>query len=129
MLYEISFGGTRIHDDTLRDTVVMTVTTGFNAVQLLVAGSDGAIGKREGIAIFDNSIHGTAYAVGQIVNGNRSLTRGIYVHDDSVTLRAAVAGVSGVAFDGLVGLSSPEANNRFEDNSYRVIAPRTGPRT
>lgn len=38
-------------------------------------------------------------------------------------LRAAEAGVGAVAFDGLVGSFSPEANNRFEDNSYRVIDP------
>jgi hypothetical protein len=51
------------------------------------------------------------------------LTRGVYVHDNSVTLRAAEAGVGAVAFDGLVGLFRPEANNRFHDNSYRVIDP------
>jgi hypothetical protein len=58
ILYEISFGGTKIHDHTLGTTVTMIVTTGstrFNSSW----GSDGAV-DGAGIEIFDNSIDATA---------------------------------------------------------------------
>jgi parallel beta-helix repeat protein len=122
ILYEISFGGTKIHGNTLRNNGGDGRYDWFNAVQLLVAGSDGAVGGG-GIEIYGNSIDGTAYAVGLIVNGTRPRTRAVYVHDNIVTLRAPEARVGAVAFDGLDDLFQPAADNRFEDNSYRVIDP------
>ena len=40
-----------------------------------------------------------------------------------MTLRSPDARVGAVAFDGLVELFSDAANNRFEENTYRVLDP------
>jgi hypothetical protein len=101
ILYEISFGGTKIHDDTLRDNGGDDRYGWFQRGSTSRGRLPRCNRQRGGIAILDNSIDGTAYTVGLFVNGNRPLTRGVYVHDNSVTLRAAEARVGAVAFQAL----------------------------
>ena len=119
ILYEISYGGTRIHDNTLRDNGEGGDNGWLNAVQLLVAGSDGSVG-RNGIQIYSNTIDGTTYLLGLIVNENRPETRDVYVHDNTFTLRSAASLVGAVAYDGIDSVFLPMAGNRFDHNTYRV---------
>jgi len=122
IMYEISYGGTRIHDNLLRSNGEEGSQNWFNHVQLLVAGSDGTVGKG-GIEIDHNSIDGSAYALGLIIDDGRPHTRDVFVHDNTFTLRTHATRVGAAAFDGLTALFDPDANNRFEANTYRVVDP------
>jgi parallel beta-helix repeat protein len=123
IFWELSYGGARIHDNTLTGNGIGDGTRSFyNNVQLLVSCSDGSVG---GIEIYDNTIDGAANPFGLINhNGHPIRTRGVYVHDNVMTLRSSGARVGAVAFDGLTELFTAAANNRFDHNTYRV--PDTG---
>ena len=63
IFYELSYGGTKIHDNTLTNNGLGDGTANwFNNVQLLVSCSDGSVGA--GIEIYDNTIDGAAYPLG-----------------------------------------------------------------
>jgi hypothetical protein len=119
IMYEISLGGAKIHHNTLTGNGLSDGTTNwFNAVQLLVSCSDGSTG---GIEIYENTIDGTAHPLALIDhdhNGDSTRTRGVYVHHNTMTLRASTTRVGAVAFGGLTELF--RANNRFDHNTYRV---------
>ncbi|MGZ8567262.1 MAG: hypothetical protein ACXWXS_09445, partial [Actinomycetota bacterium] len=113
------YGGAKIHHNTLTGNGLGDGTPNwFNGVQLLVSCSDGSAG---GIEIYENTIDGAAYPFGLINHsGHPTRTGGAYVHDNDMTLRAPTTAVGAVAFNGLTELFSAAANNRFEDNTYRV---------
>jgi hypothetical protein len=119
IFWELSYGGTKIHHNTLNGNGVGD-TNWFGNVQLLVSTSDGAMGG--GIEIFENTIDGTAYPLGLINHSSGTpLTSHVYVHDNDMTLRAPTTRVGAAAFDGLTELFSAEADNRFDRNTYRVL--------
>jgi parallel beta-helix repeat protein len=120
VFWEASYGGAKIHDNTLINNGVGDGTLNWGAnVQLLVSNSDGSVGG--GIEIYENRISGTAIAIGLLNHTEgRPGTRQVYIHDNLMTLRANSALVGGEVFFGDPGLFSPEANNRFEHNAYRV---------
>jgi parallel beta-helix repeat protein len=120
IFWEASYGGTKIHDNTLINNGVGDGTLDWGAnVQLLVSNSDGSIGG--GIAIYDNRISGTAIPIGLLNHTEgRPGTTHVYIHHNVMTLRANSALVGGTIHFGDPGLFSPEANNRFEYNAYRV---------
>jgi hypothetical protein len=120
ILWEANYGGARIHDNTLINNGVGDGTLDWGAnVQVLVSNSDGSIGG--GIEIYDNRISGTAIPIGLLnhTEGMPGTTR-VYIHHNVMTLRANSTLVGGNIYFGDPGLFSPEANNRFEHNSYRV---------
>ncbi len=121
IFYELSYGGTKIHDNTLTNNGLGDGTPSwFNNVQLLVSASDGSVGA--GIEIYGNTIDGAAYPLGLINHSSHpTRTRQVYVHDNDMTLRAPTTRVGGVAFDGLTELFDAAANNRFDHNTYRVL--------
>jgi hypothetical protein len=118
IMYELSLGGTKIHDNTLTGNGIGDGSADwFNNVQLLVSCSDGSVGR---IEIYDNTIDGAAYPLGLINHSHHPLrTTGAYVHHNRITLRSS-GEVGAVAFDGLTELFSTAANNRFDSNTYRV---------
>jgi hypothetical protein len=120
IFWEISYGGTKIHHNTLTNNGIAPGSNNwFNKVQILVSDSDGYSG---GIEIFENTVDGTAHPIG-LINHRTSLehgTRGVYVHHNVMTLRDSSTRVGAVAFNGMIELFSPAANNRFEHNTYRV---------
>jgi parallel beta-helix repeat protein len=122
IMYELSLGGTKIHDNTLTGNGIGDGSADwFNNVQLLVSCSDGSVGR---IEIYDNTIDGAAYPLGLINHSNHPLrTTGAYVHHNRMTLRSSGDEVGAVAYDGLTELFSTAANNRFESNTYRVTDP------
>lgn len=114
IFWEISYGGVRIHHNHLTGNGEGDGgSNAFNA-QVIVADSDG--GQR-GIEIYDNTIVGSAFPVSLIDDSGRSgATSSVYVHHNVMTLRAeSQVGAFGA------DLFAPEANNRFESNTYRVI--------
>ncbi len=121
IFYELSYGGTKIHDNTLTGNGLGDGTPNwFNNVQLLVSCSDGSVGA--GIEIYDNTIDGAAYPLGLINHSHHpTRTRQVYVHDNVMTLRAPTTRVGAVAFDGLTELFGAAAGNRFDHNTYRVL--------
>jgi hypothetical protein len=120
IFWEASYGGTKIHDNTLINNGVGDGTLNWGAnVQLLVSNSDGSIGG--GIEIFDNRISGTAIPIGLLNHTEgRPGTTNVFIHHNFMTLRANSTLVGGDIYFGDPGLFSPEANNRFEHNAYRV---------
>jgi parallel beta-helix repeat protein len=122
IMYELSYGGTKIHDNTLTGNGIGDGTANWFAnVQLLVSCSDGGVGR---IEIYDNTIDGAAYPLGLINHIHHPLrTTGAYVHHNRMTLRSPGDEVGAVAFDGLTELFSTAANNRFDSNTYRVTDP------
>jgi parallel beta-helix repeat protein len=122
IMYELSLGGTKIHDNTLTGNGIGDGSADwFNNVQLLVSCSDGSVGR---IEIYDNTIDGAAYPLGLINHSNHPMrTTGAYVHHNRMTLRSSGDEVGAVAFDGLTELFSKAANNRFDSNTYRVTDP------
>ena len=121
IFYELSYGGTKIHDNTLTNNGLGDGTANWtNNVQLLVSASDGSVGA--GIEIYDNTIDGAAYPLGLINHSHHpTRTRQVYVHDNVMTLRAPTTRVGAVAFDGLTELFGAAAGNRFDHNTYRVL--------
>jgi hypothetical protein len=122
IMYELSLGGTKIHDNTLTGNGIGDGSADwFNNVQLLVSCSDGSAGR---IEIYDNTIDGAAYPLGLINHSHHPLrTAGAYVHHNRITLRSSGDEVGAVAFDGLTELFSAAANNRFDSNTYLVTDP------
>jgi hypothetical protein len=120
-MYELSLGGTKIHDNTLTGNGIDASTADWsNNVQLLVSCSDGSAG---GISIYRNRISGSAYPLMLLNNGSHPLgTKGVHVHDNVMTLRST-ARVGAMASDGMTELFGAAANNRFDDNTYRVTDP------
>jgi parallel beta-helix repeat protein len=119
IFYELSYGGTKIHDNTLTNNGDGTANW-FGNVQLLVSASDGSVGA--GIEIYGNTIDGAAYPLGLINHSSHpTRTRQVYVHDNVMTLRAPTTRVGAVAFDGLTELFGAAAGNRFDHNTYRVL--------
>jgi hypothetical protein len=121
IMWELSYGGARIHHNTLTDNGVGDGSSMnfFNNVQLLISCSDGSTtGELE---INNNTIDGAAHALALINHSaHPTRTRNVYVHDNTFTLRSSASRVGAVAYDGLTELFSASANNRFEDNTYRV---------
>jgi hypothetical protein len=115
IFWEISYGGVRIHDNKLIGNGEGDGTSNAYNAQVTVADSDG--GQR-GIEIYDNTIVGSAFPVTLIDDSNRSgATSSVYVHHNVMTLRADTSRVGAFGAD----LVAPEANNRFENNAYRVV--------
>lgn len=126
IFYELSYGGTTIHHNRLVGNGVGDGVTSDSAwyanVQLLVSCSDGSTG---GIEVHSNTIDGEAKALGLINHDQHPIrTRGVYVHDNTFTLRSWTSQVGAMAFDGLTELFTASANNRFEHNDYRVRSRR-----
>ena len=119
ILWELSYGGAKFYGNTLTGNGAGAGTpSSFTAVQLLISASDGTIG---GIEIYQNTIDGTAYPLVLLNhNSHPTRTRNVYVHDNVMTFRASTTRVGAYAANGLVELFSPEANNRFDHNTYRV---------
>jgi len=118
IMWELSYGGAKIHHNTLTGNGNGGENEWFNNVQLLISCSDGRSG---GIEIYQNTIDGAAYPLALINHSAHSIrTQHVYVHDNTITLRSASSRVGAAAFDGLTELFSASANNRFEDNTYRV---------
>ena len=128
IFYELSYGGTKIHDNTLTATASATGRrTGAANVQLLVSTSDGSVGA--GIEIYGNTIDGAAYPLGLLNHSSGTpLTRQVYVHDNVMTLRAPTTRVGAVVYQGSTELFDAAAGNRFDHNTYRVLdrTARTG---
>ena len=120
IFYELSYGGTVVHDNVLTDNGWDTSISGdtwFNTVQILVSCSDGTIGA---IEIYNNTVDGTAKALGIINHAVHPIdTKNVYFHNNMVILRSNGAKVGGNAFDGETWLWT--SNNLFEDNDYRVL--------
>ena len=120
IMWELSYGGARIHHNTLTDNGIGDGSSMnfFNNVQLLISCSDGSTG---GIEIYANTIDGAAYPLALINHSaHPTRTRNVYVHDNTMTLRSTASRVGATAFNGLTEIFSASANNRFEDNTYRV---------
>jgi parallel beta-helix repeat protein len=119
IMYELSLGGTKIHDNTLTGNGIGDGSADWsNNVQLLVSCSDGSAG---GIEIYRNRIGGSAYPLMLLNNGSHPLgTKGVHVHDNVITLRSSTARVGANASDGMNELFSEAAKNRFDSNTYRV---------
>jgi parallel beta-helix repeat protein len=119
IMYELSLGGTKIHDNTLTGNGIGDSTADWsNNVQLLVSCSDGSAG---GIEIYRNRISGSAYPLALLNNGSHPLgTTGVDVHDNVMMLRSSTARVGAIASDGMTELFGAAANNRFDHNTYRV---------
>jgi parallel beta-helix repeat protein len=118
IFWELSYGGAKIHHNTLTGNGEGGQNAWLNNVQLLVSCSDGSTG---GIEIYANTIDGTAYPLALINHSaHPTRTRNVYVHDNTMTLRSTSSRVGAMAFDGLTEIFSASANNRFEDNTYRV---------
>jgi parallel beta-helix repeat protein len=121
ILWELSYGGTTIHDNTLTDNGLGDGTANWGAnVQLLVSTSDGSVGN--GIEVYGNTIDGAAYPLGLLNHSSGTpLTRQVYVHDNAMTLRATTARVGAVVYQGSTELFDAAAGNRFDHNTYRVL--------
>jgi parallel beta-helix repeat protein len=121
IFWELSYGGTKIHDNKLTDNGVGDGSQNWGAnVQLLVSTSDGSVGS--GIEIYKNTIDGAANPLGLLNHSSGTpLTRQVFVHDNNLTLRAPTTRVGAAVFDGSSDLFSAAANNRFKDNTYRVL--------
>jgi hypothetical protein len=118
ILWEFSYGGAKIHDNTLTDNGLSGPANPFDNLQLLVSCSDGTVG---GIEIYQNTIDGAAHPLGLLnLDGHPSRTRNVFVHSNVMTLRASAARVGAFAADGLTELFGAAANNRFDYNTYRV---------
>jgi parallel beta-helix repeat protein len=123
IFWELSYGGAKIHHNTLTGNGEGGQTQWHDNVQLLVSCSDGSTG---GIEIYANTIDGAAYPLALINHSaHPTRTRNVYVHDNTMTLRSTSSRVGATAFNGLTEIFSASANNRFEDNTYRV-PDRTG---
>jgi len=122
ILWELSYGGTKIHGNTLVGNGLNGGTQSFfNGVQLLISCSDGSVG---GIQVYGNTIDGAAHPLGLVNHSmHPTRTRNVYVHDNVMTLRGSSTRVGAVAGNGLVELFSSGANNRFDFNTYRVPNP------
>jgi hypothetical protein len=124
IFYEISYGGTKIHHNTLTNNGVGDGSANWIMnVQLLVASSDGSIGGSGGIEIYENTIDGAAYPLGVITHSGRPITKGVYVHDNVMTLRVASTRVGGIDSSGTGQMFAASSGNRFEANTYRVPNP------
>jgi hypothetical protein len=121
ILYELGYGGTKIHDNTLTNNGLGDGTANWGAnVQLLISTSDGSVGA--GIEIYGNTIDGAAYPLGLLNHSSGTpRTRQVYVHDNVMTLRAPTTRVGAVAFEGSTELFGAAAGNRFDHNTYRVL--------
>jgi parallel beta-helix repeat protein len=118
IFWELSYGGAKIHHNTLTGNGEGGQNQWLNNVQLLVSCSDGSTG---GIEIYANTIDGAAYPLALINHSaHPTRTRNVYVHDNTMTLRSTSSRAGATAFDGLTEIFSASANNRFEDNTYRV---------
>jgi Right handed beta helix region len=125
ILYEISFGGTKIHHNTLTDNATGADTVDWMLnVQLSVASSDGSRGGRGGIEIYANTIDGDAYPLGLVTHAGRPSTKQVQVHDNVLMLRATSSRVGGADASGTGEMFRPSAGNRFRANTYRVLDPR-----
>jgi hypothetical protein len=121
IMWELSYGGAKIHHNTLTGNGNGGENEWFNNVQLLISCSDG---RSDGIEIYQNTIDGAAYPLALINHSAHPIrTQQIYVHDNTMTLRSTSSRVGAAAFHGLTELFSASANNRFEDNTYRVPDP------
>ena len=124
ILYEISFGGTKIHHNTLIDNGIGDGSVDWTMnVQLSVASSDGSRGGRGGIEIYANTIDGDAYPLGLVTHPGRPATKQVHVHDNMLILRATSSRVGGVDGSGTGEMFRPSAGNRFRANTYRVLDP------
>jgi hypothetical protein len=124
IMWELSYGGARIHHNTLRDNGIGDGSSPnfFANVQLLISCSDGSRGE---IEIYENTIEGAAHPLALINhNVHPTRTRNVYVHDNTFTLRSSASRVGAMAFDGLTELFTASANNRFEDNTYKLHSRR-----
>jgi hypothetical protein len=121
IFWELSYGGTKIHHNTLTGNGVGDGTANWGSnVQLLVSNSDGSVGT--GIEIHANTIGGTAIPIGLLNHSSGTpLTRQVYIHDNDLTLRASSTRVGAVMFNGSSDLFSTAAGNRFDRNTYRVL--------
>jgi hypothetical protein len=118
IMWELSYGGAKIHHNTLTGNGEGGENQWFNNVQLLVSCSDGSTG---GIEIYANTIDGGAFPLALINHSAHPIrTRNVFVHDNKMTLRSTSGRVGAVAFNGLTEIFNASANNRFEDNTYRV---------
>jgi hypothetical protein len=114
IFWEISYGGAKIHHNTLTGNGIGDGTSNAFNAQLVVANSDGTSG---GIEIYNNAIDGAAYPLSLIDLSSRSTrTRYVWVHDNVMILRASTARVG--AFGS--ALFDAGAHNRFDRNTYRV---------
>jgi Right handed beta helix region len=114
--WEVSYGGLRIHHNTLTGNGVGNGSSGnYHNAQICIANGDGSIG---GIEIYENTIDGTAHPITVIQTpGRQPPTKQVYVHDNLITIRASTERVGGVGEAEVFGV---EANNRFQSNEYRV---------
>ena len=78
IFWELSYGGAKIHDNTLTGNGIGDGTANWFAnVQVLVSCSDGSVGR---IEIYDNTIDGAAYPLGLINHSHHPLRTVVYVH-------------------------------------------------
>jgi parallel beta-helix repeat protein len=125
ILYEMSFGGTKIHHNTLTDNAMGAGPVDWTInVQLSIASSDGSRGGRGGIEIYDNTIGGDAYPLGLVTHAGRRSTKQVQVHDNVLILRSASSRVGGADGSGTGEMFSPSAGNSFRANTYRVLDPQ-----
>ena len=119
IFWELSYGGTKIHHNTLTGNGVGDGTANWGAnVQLLISTSDGSVG---GIEVYENTIDGTAYPIGLLNHSSGTpLTRQVYVHHNTMTLRSSSTRVGASVFNGSAEIFTAAANNRFDHNVYRV---------
>jgi parallel beta-helix repeat protein len=123
ILYEISFGGTKIHHNILSNNGVGDGSVDWTLnTQLVVASSDGSRGGR-GILIYRNRIDGTAYPLGIVTHAGRSVTKQVRIHDNLLILRTPSTRVGGDDGSGSGEMFRPSAGNRFRANTYRVVDP------
>jgi hypothetical protein len=123
IFWEISYSA-EIHDNVLTGNAAASNGSWYDGVQLLVSCSDGT---GSGISIYNNTVDGTAKAIGVISfdhgKPDRNLSKNVYVHDNTVFLRAAGDKVGAVDQSGTGVYASMFApgNIRFESNTYRVL--------
>jgi parallel beta-helix repeat protein len=113
--WEISYGGAKFYHNTLTGNGAGDGTTNYHNGQIVIANSDGTVG---GIEIYENTIDGTAHPVTVVhTPGREPPTRQVYIHDNTIIVRASTARVGAAGSAEVFGAA---ANNRFSSNTYRV---------
>jgi hypothetical protein len=122
IFYEISYGGTKIHHNTLVGNGIGDGSVNWTMnVQLNIVSSDGSLGGNGGIEIYRNRIAGSAYPLGVTTHSGRPITKQVYVHDNLMILRAPSARMGGIDDSGTGQMFDSTSGNRFEANTYRVL--------
>lgn len=124
---EVSRGGTAtasIHNNLLKNNVLVNDTSWFNSVQLLASCCDGQVNGGSGHEIHHNEVDGTTVRAMGFVDHNQphpTDQKSGHFHDNLIWLRGARSGSVGGSLES--GTNDPfaaAADNTFENNHYKV---------